>query len=58
MPDFTPTLHGPREFKLAGIRRWHDAPTPDFERYDERFDPVTRGPLEIWFPIESPTGVI
>ena len=32
--------------------------TPDFERYDERFDPVTRGPLEIWFPIESPTGNI
>jgi AraC family transcriptional regulator len=159
MPDFTPTFHGHREFKLAGIRRWHDFATafqtippqwnefnalslplraetqvtygatcqmdlpnqrfeyiagyevedfsalpadigrmivprahyavfalatvadirpfwqqifqtwlptsgykprhtPDFERYDERFNPVTRGPLEIWFPIESPTGVI
>jgi AraC family transcriptional regulator len=34
------------------------AHTPDFERYDERFNPVTRGPLEIWFPIESSTGVI
>jgi AraC family transcriptional regulator len=29
------------------------ANTPDFERYDERFDPVTRGPFEIWIPIES-----
>jgi AraC family transcriptional regulator len=28
------------------------AHTPDFERYDERFNPVTRGPLEIWIPIE------
>lgn len=29
------------------------AHAPDFERYDERFDPVTGvGPVEIWFPIE------
>ena len=27
------------------------ASTPNFERYDERFDPNTHGPLEIWFPI-------
>jgi len=26
--------------------------SPDFERYDERFDPVIRGPLQIWIPIE------
>ncbi len=27
--------------------------SPNFERYDERFDPVTRGPLEIWIPLEK-----
>jgi AraC family transcriptional regulator len=28
------------------------APTPDFERYDERFDPDTGlGGMEIWFPV-------
>ena len=27
--------------------------SPNFERYDEHFDPVTRGPLEIWIPIEE-----
>jgi AraC family transcriptional regulator len=27
------------------------ANSPNFERYDHRFDPITRGPLEIWFPI-------
>ena len=27
------------------------APTPNFERYDDRFDPNTHGPLEIWLPI-------
>ena len=27
--------------------------TPDFERYDERFDPVTRGPLEMWIPLQE-----
>ncbi len=32
----------------SGVKPAH---TPDFERYDHRFDPVTRGPLEIWFPI-------
>ena len=30
------------------------ANTPDFERYDERFDPRTgSGVVEIWFPIEG-----
>ncbi len=28
------------------------ANTPDFERYDHRFDPITRGPLEIWVPVQ------
>jgi len=28
------------------------AHTPNFERYDERFDPQTRGPLELWIPIQ------
>ena len=29
------------------------APTPDFERYDERFNPTAgEGPIEIWFPIQ------
>ena len=32
----------------SGVKAAH---TPDFERYDHRFDPVTRGPLEIWFPV-------
>jgi AraC family transcriptional regulator len=27
------------------------ANSPNFERYDHRFNPTTRGPLEIWFPI-------
>jgi predicted transcriptional regulator YdeE len=28
------------------------APSPDFERYDARFDPVTgSGIVEIWFPV-------
>ena len=28
------------------------APTPDFERYGEGFDPVTKtGDMEIWFPV-------
>jgi AraC family transcriptional regulator len=28
--------------------------TPDFERYDERFNPATlEGPVEIWFPIQT-----
>jgi AraC family transcriptional regulator len=27
------------------------ANTPNFERYDHRFNPNTRGPLEIWVPI-------
>ena len=31
---------------------YKSAHTPDFERYDERFNPITRGPLEIWFPID------
>ena len=30
------------------------ADTPDFERYDERFDPATgRGTIEIWFPVAT-----
>ena len=30
------------------------ANTPDFERYDERFDPRTgSGVVEIWFPVEE-----
>jgi AraC family transcriptional regulator len=35
------------------------APTPDFERYDERFNPTTgKGPIEIWFPIQrQPSGI-
>jgi AraC family transcriptional regulator len=28
------------------------ANAPNFERYDERFNPVTRGPLEIWIPLQ------
>jgi AraC family transcriptional regulator len=31
-----------------------DADAPDFERYDERFDPLTgTGVVEVWFPIEA-----
>ena len=31
---------------------WVSAPSPDFERYDARFDPVTgSGIVEIWFPV-------
>jgi AraC family transcriptional regulator len=33
----------------SGKKLNHDA--PNFERYDERFDPKTRGPLEIWIPV-------
>lgn len=34
----------------SGLRGAH---APDFERYDERFDPATRsGGIEIWFPVE------
>lgn len=30
------------------------ANTPDFERYDERFNPMTgEGVIEIWFPLEK-----
>ncbi len=30
------------------------ASTPDFERYDERFNPMTgEGVIEIWFPVEK-----
>jgi AraC family transcriptional regulator len=53
---------------VSGLRAtwdaiWHEwlpragaqpANTPDFERYDERFDARTgRGIVEIWFPIEE-----
>jgi AraC family transcriptional regulator len=27
------------------------APTPNFERYDHRFNPAAHGPLEVWIPI-------
>ncbi len=38
----------------SGLRVAH---TPDFEPYDERFDPKTRsGVVEIWFPVERPGG--
>lgn len=34
----------------SGLRGAH---APDFERYDERFDPATgTGGIEIWFPVE------
>jgi len=33
----------------SGHKLSHDS--PNFERYDERFDPVVRGPLEVWIPI-------
>jgi AraC family transcriptional regulator len=33
---------------------YHPCDTPDFERYDERFDPVSgTGGLEIWIPIQD-----
>lgn len=36
---------------------WASAPSPDFERYDERFDPSTgAGIVEIWFPVVRPAG--
>jgi AraC family transcriptional regulator len=36
-------------FPASGFR---SAPTPDFERYDARFDPATKsGVIEIWIPI-------
>jgi len=35
---------------------YKSAPTPSFERYDQRFDPETStGPVEIWIPIIEPT---
>jgi len=49
-----------RETWEAILRDWlpdseyTSAPTPDFERYDERFDPATQsGVIEIWFPVVS-----
>lgn len=36
---------------ISGFR---PANTPDFERYDERFNPMTgEGVIEIWFPVEK-----
>lgn len=33
---------------------WRSANTPDFEVYDERYDPATgSGVVEIWFPVEQ-----
>lgn len=38
----------------SGVR---PANTPDFERYDERFDGMTAsGVIEIWFPVEENEG--
>jgi AraC family transcriptional regulator len=38
---------------------YQTADVPDFERYDERFDPVTgQGIVEIWFPIMPELGQI
>ena len=34
----------------SGLKLSHAS--PDFERYDERFDENTRGPLELWLPLE------
>ena len=31
--------------------------TPDFERYDARFDPATGEVVEIWFPIQEREAV-
>lgn len=36
---------------------WAPAASPDFECYDERFDPVTgSGVIEIWFPVVKAQG--
>jgi AraC family transcriptional regulator len=36
-------------FPTSGFQ---SAPTPDFERYDERFDPATKsGVVEVWIPV-------
>lgn len=33
---------------------YEGSPTPDFERYDERYDPVScEGGIEIWFPVKK-----
>lgn len=33
---------------------YRSANTPDFERYDDRFNPMTgEGVIEIWFPVEK-----
>jgi AraC family transcriptional regulator len=31
---------------------YQPADAPNFERYDERFNPVTRGPFQIWIPLQ------
>lgn len=55
-PNGTATLHDTWQYlwkqwvPTSGLK---PAPTPDFERYDERFNPATgQGPIEIWFPIQ------
>jgi AraC family transcriptional regulator len=55
-PNGTATLHDTWQFiwkqwlPASGLK---PAPTPDFERYDERFNPTTgEDPIEIWFPIQ------
>lgn len=41
---------------LAGNGAWRDANTPDFERYDARYDATTgTGGCEIWVPVVSAT---
>jgi AraC family transcriptional regulator len=52
----TATLHNTWQYiwkqwlPTSGLK---PAPTPDFECYDERFDPFTgEGSIEIWFPIQ------
>jgi AraC family transcriptional regulator len=50
------TLHNTWQYiwkQWLPTSRLKPAPTPDFERYDERFNPATgEGPIEIWFPIQ------
>jgi AraC family transcriptional regulator len=55
-PSGVATLHNTWQYILkqwlptSGLK---SAPTPDFERYDERFNPTTgKRPIEIWFPIQ------
>jgi AraC family transcriptional regulator len=50
--DFSKTVHAVWNGGLADAGVGH-RPAPDFERYDERFDPKTGdGEVEIWIPIK------